>query len=668
MLGGKPLVGLNPEISLSRRVQLAVIAHVRHEYTRYDQLLRETTYANARKAVAPLCLDLLVKWRGDEETGRDQLDEILREVVVISDSEDDDEDDENDDNEDTEDTDMTSAEASENDVAAKSPAVVLSPAAEQEQSASACSNGRQQHGDETGATEQPTLRKLTRGQRRALRRSAAKGANKEHRGFQRYQAVRDQAWQQAVERQRRSRDQETPRPHGAPMALTRSTSYASQTVTGQGQEPEPYYQAEVGRGVGRDPDDYHNASGNGRYSRASCNALPHRADDGRSRGSALAPSGAQHYYREAPLRETQTANGSEPIVGPRHGTSRPSSAFQTVLSRPPQDLRDYLVPSIEPASPVAPQYQPQGADAFRQRHYQQGPWESRPDRQYADAPPQNNAAYPHADEPILVRRLPAASRDDAQRPPAVFSGYVSDSRAGFGDGRPTRSDLHDPVPSHIVDRPRGPYYHEPSASSSRNTYMAEDGAIPRREEARPVVRGEYIPQYDSAPRTASRPTVMDDRVNNRDRDVPRGPSRPIVIDDGSPMVVRQQYIPRPPVDYARQEPEMIVIRRAPPSDGTVYDDHRIQGLADPYPIRHGDQHIPRDFIPVSNSFPRPHGIAPRSNEVWEPVERAPRMVNRQERAAYPREYNGAPTQHLPESRAHLPRQERVVRLEYVDYE
>lgn len=662
MMGGKPLVGLNPEITLSRRVQLAVIAHVRHEYTRYDQLLRETTYANARKAVAPLCLDYLVKWRGDEETGRDQLDEILREVVVISDSEDD----EDDENDDTEDTDMTSAEASENDVAAKSPAVVLSPAAEQEQSASAYSNERQQHDNETGATQQPTGRKLTRGQRRALRRGAAKGANKQHRGFQRYQAVRDQAWQQAVERQRRSQDQETPRPLPAPMALTRSTRYASQTV--QGQEPEPYYHAEVGRGVGRDPNDHHNANGNRGYSRAPYNVLPHRADDGRSHGIAHAPSGAQQYYREAPLRETQTANGSEPIVGPRYGTSRPSSGFQTVVSRPPQDLRDYLVPSIEPASPVAPQHQPQGADTFRQRHYQQGPWESRLDRQYADAPPQNNVAYPHADEPILVRRLPAAPRDDAQRPPAMFSGYVSDSRAGFGDGRPTRSDMHDPVPSHIVDRPRGSYYHESSASLSRNAYMAEDGAIPRHEEPRSVVREEYVPQYDSAPRTASRPTVMENRVSNRDRDVLRGPSRPIVIDDGSPMVVRQQYIPRPPVDYARQEPEMIVIRRAPPSDGTVYDDRRIQGLADPYPIRHGDQHTPLDFIPVSNSFPRPHGVAPRSNEVWEPVERAPRMVNRQEQATYRREYNGAPTQHLPESRAHLPRQERVVRLEYVDYE
>ena len=81
-------MGLNGNLALSRRVQLAVLAHIRHNHTRYDQLLRETTYQNARRAVEPVCLDFLVKWRGDEETGRDQMDEILREVVVISDSED----------------------------------------------------------------------------------------------------------------------------------------------------------------------------------------------------------------------------------------------------------------------------------------------------------------------------------------------------------------------------------------------------------------------------------------------------------------------------------------------------------------------------------------------------------------------------------------------------
>ncbi|KAL2205124.1 hypothetical protein CC79DRAFT_1370944 [Sarocladium strictum] len=85
--GEKP-VGLSADITLARRVQLAVLAHIRHTHTRYDKLRKETTWTNARRVVEALCLDILVKWRGDEETGRDQLDEILREVVVISDSED----------------------------------------------------------------------------------------------------------------------------------------------------------------------------------------------------------------------------------------------------------------------------------------------------------------------------------------------------------------------------------------------------------------------------------------------------------------------------------------------------------------------------------------------------------------------------------------------------
>lgn len=89
-------VGLVKDMTLARRVQLAVLAHIRHVHTRYDQLLKETTWQNARKVVEQLCLDTLVQWRGDEETGRDQLDEILREVVVISDSDTGESDDESD--------------------------------------------------------------------------------------------------------------------------------------------------------------------------------------------------------------------------------------------------------------------------------------------------------------------------------------------------------------------------------------------------------------------------------------------------------------------------------------------------------------------------------------------------------------------------------------------
>ncbi|OAA76078.1 hypothetical protein LEL_05762 [Akanthomyces lecanii RCEF 1005] len=82
-------VGLSRELPLVRRVQLAVLAHIRHTHTPYDRLLKfkDVSRDDARKMVEKRCLDTLVQWRGDEETGRDQLDEILREVVVISDSE-----------------------------------------------------------------------------------------------------------------------------------------------------------------------------------------------------------------------------------------------------------------------------------------------------------------------------------------------------------------------------------------------------------------------------------------------------------------------------------------------------------------------------------------------------------------------------------------------------
>ncbi|KAI1802742.1 hypothetical protein F4811DRAFT_554582 [Daldinia bambusicola] len=89
---GESKVGMVKELTLARRVQLAAIAHIRHNHTRYDELLKETNWHNARKAVEKPCLDVIVKWRGDEETGRDQLDEILREVVEISDTEEESED------------------------------------------------------------------------------------------------------------------------------------------------------------------------------------------------------------------------------------------------------------------------------------------------------------------------------------------------------------------------------------------------------------------------------------------------------------------------------------------------------------------------------------------------------------------------------------------------
>ena len=71
-----------------RRAQLGVLAHIRHTYTNYDQLLRTGEWIAARTAVEPLCLDKLVQWRGDDEDNTDVMSDILREVIVIPDDED----------------------------------------------------------------------------------------------------------------------------------------------------------------------------------------------------------------------------------------------------------------------------------------------------------------------------------------------------------------------------------------------------------------------------------------------------------------------------------------------------------------------------------------------------------------------------------------------------
>lgn len=102
MRGPKPPpVGLAPHLPLTTRVQLAVLAHIRHNHTTYDELLKKTDRDDARRIIESTCLDILVKWRGDEENGRDQMKEFVREVIIISDSESDDDEDDDLDEEDS---------------------------------------------------------------------------------------------------------------------------------------------------------------------------------------------------------------------------------------------------------------------------------------------------------------------------------------------------------------------------------------------------------------------------------------------------------------------------------------------------------------------------------------------------------------------------------------
>ncbi|KAK4949645.1 hypothetical protein LTR10_011486 [Elasticomyces elasticus] len=96
---GDNKVGTAEEIPLVRRAQLSVVAHIRHCYTKYDKLLRQLPYNDARHAVEKETLARLIEWRGDDdavdEKAQRAADDLLREVIVISDEEESESDDEN---------------------------------------------------------------------------------------------------------------------------------------------------------------------------------------------------------------------------------------------------------------------------------------------------------------------------------------------------------------------------------------------------------------------------------------------------------------------------------------------------------------------------------------------------------------------------------------------
>lgn len=180
-----------------------MIAHIRHNHTRYDKLLRETDWSTARATIEASCLEILVKWRGDEETGRDQMDEVLREVVVISDSE-------VSDSEETDDTDDEMEEGEVTDDGANTdvemvdiqpPSVSSNPQTplnepRQKEVVSLLSSphpATAQTGSDTGMACQHNLRTS-----RNLIREAERN---ERKGFKRYQA-----WNEAITRHQRNAD------------------------------------------------------------------------------------------------------------------------------------------------------------------------------------------------------------------------------------------------------------------------------------------------------------------------------------------------------------------------------------------------------------------------------------------------------------------------------
>ncbi|KAJ5761897.1 uncharacterized protein N7511_005279 [Penicillium nucicola] len=85
---GQKKVGTATELPMARRAQLAVVAHIRHTKTDYDSLLKKLSFHEARHSVEHETLKFVIEWRGDDENGQTVLEDVFREVIVISDDED----------------------------------------------------------------------------------------------------------------------------------------------------------------------------------------------------------------------------------------------------------------------------------------------------------------------------------------------------------------------------------------------------------------------------------------------------------------------------------------------------------------------------------------------------------------------------------------------------
>jgi hypothetical protein len=72
---------------LARRVQLAVVAHIRHMYTDYDKMLKTGSWMQARQSVEHVSLAKLKEWRDEAGEQSNEIEDTFREVIVLDDDE-----------------------------------------------------------------------------------------------------------------------------------------------------------------------------------------------------------------------------------------------------------------------------------------------------------------------------------------------------------------------------------------------------------------------------------------------------------------------------------------------------------------------------------------------------------------------------------------------------
>ncbi|KAH6885776.1 hypothetical protein B0T10DRAFT_84356 [Thelonectria olida] len=562
--GEKP-VGLSTDITLARRVQLAVLAHIRHTHTRYDNLLKETTWQNARKVVESLCLDTLVKWRGDEETGRDQLDEILREVVVISDSEDDDSD------QDSDDSSVMEIEPPPRPaVPLRVESIAAGQAAPARRRTPKPANG--QNGPLTPARAQGKVQKKKR------KTSAEK---KGQRGFKRYHA-----WQEAI---RRYREENSSELQPAPMDRPPNPSYLPQHQPAP--RPTAPYASHEFRNVSEP-----------RISASIAGPAP--TENGYV---AQPPSYAHHAVNIArrSYSPLQRAPVHDKVMSPRE-VHRDSPGSRRPVSLVTNRLQDLLVPSIEPASPeamrpsfvrtVPPRGQDVGNGSPRGSGMQYSP------RRFS---PPRGAPFTRGEPVVVARRVvqrerlapaeahadhrghvPSVSRD--QEYVSTRDGYpVSNSSVYHSDGLPYESSQ---LPAMAPMR-RAPQ--DPLRSERPNTILMED-------------RGGFYERVSSHPDGAHplpRTTRVVEFRQQPTHDIRRAPEprRVVPLQEG-PRILRD----------GRSSPGLRVIPTTTGAPSQPFDRQSRVLLAEPVLIRprtpneivHGRGHE-REYYPVYQQPPRP---------------------------------------------------------------
>ncbi|KAF2829431.1 hypothetical protein CC86DRAFT_286796 [Ophiobolus disseminans] len=82
---GTNRVGNAIELPLARRVQLAVVAHIRHLYTDYDKILKTGSWMEARQQVEHVSLAKLKEWRDESGAQSNEVEDTFREVIVLDD-------------------------------------------------------------------------------------------------------------------------------------------------------------------------------------------------------------------------------------------------------------------------------------------------------------------------------------------------------------------------------------------------------------------------------------------------------------------------------------------------------------------------------------------------------------------------------------------------------